>query len=1360
MGPNDQYPYYYNNTDQANTHAQSNYSAYQARPSSTQQVPATQYNQQHARANSASTATGNAQQHNYQDYQQKQQTAQSYPEQNSWYGGATGNYGSQRAAEALSRLGSTTEQTRSTSATAGQAYSGNGTSTGGYGQAGSNHIQPSVTPTVQYPSAAVQNQTQQSYAGSPYGLKQQVPAQARPSSVNSVRSAGMVTQRSPVMENMNLSGQYQAPGAQQRVQMAHHRSASPAQIQASRHLQSLQADQRAVAAVAASGPYPPPSNRVLPNVAQPAQPNVQLNAQPKAPAYNYAQNAGTHNNANAQKNDHYDQPTTIDPSAVYDAWPEHQKRLEAIRAAKALEDARTAAAEKKKAEEAAKADEDRKRAEEEEEAKKKADEEKQTADMARKKADAARRQAEAKAKKNAGSTVAESWTARESSTAASQSNDPEKENAEEQIRQLMAQVKAMNDKHPTLLAKIWEQERQQHIETSQSPQADAMSPPPPQAQQPAATQQPPLSGQKQSPSQKPPSGQRQSSKKGNANGSVSTPSRPMSAQSKPGGLKPTTGTTVWPKEKKGQLAKTAASLLNAIPENAGCTIAPEAVSDMLDRNPTYIELCEMLEALGLKVERATFARGLLQSVPDVNSKQPGTIVPTPSRPSSAAPPPPRAGPMKEAVNRTHYPPQPPPAQPNTFDQYSYAPTATMMPNGLPSPGLPNTQPNGNPNTPDPYRSAYRSPYFNGTGESLPTEMRPPTPVSGPTAEKPSTEKAKKSSKASKTAEAKKAASEEVKEVPAEPATKKDAARKRNFNDLVDLTSLSDDDMPANKRLYQGPPPVTLPGQAYQPIPNFMGDFDPQSIVTPYLQRGASHWISQNGHTAPFAPQYPPVHRPAPVINERHRNVELAQPLNSKKAKKVISYDVKTIARDVLLATGKHPDMLPLNGHLEPLKNVYPRQIDHLSDLTTIRWDILDPGEPVLLDSDDKDSVIADGDADDESDHGPAIPRPAVVRATVGVGGDSGEMMASAHPRAPIKGTFGALTPNPRRKRGRPPKSAYAGFAGFEGFRQRPFGFENGETSQARSGQPYQRGDDANRRRSAAAQPSNQSTLASGSGTPANSNRQFSTPLSAPARGSGGIGYAALRQVDQNGNPVKKKGRPVGWRKNLHQAGVGLLAGGSGDPKMGKKKATDVSVPPPPVNYAEYACKWDGCRARLHNLATLKKHVTKVHGKIDPKGRFTCKWEGCPEMIQVADKETGKVREMPLYHHFPNQGLMLEHVDKAHVGPIAWKLGDGPPDGFSDANATDSEAYLSDAKGRRVTPRISEPPPSETPFSFGKQKKKTAEQLAREAEDEYRKKKREIGPGVDRGGSRLVTPKRRQGLVDDEDGDEVMVDRSD
>lgn len=1225
MGPNDQYPYYYN-TEETNTHTQSNYSGYQSRPSSTEQVPATQYTQQHARTSSENTTTTNAQQQNYQDYQQNQQPTQSYTEQNHWYSGPAGNYGSQRAAEASSRLGSSTEQTKPTSATAGQHYTASGSSTTGYGQAGTNHFQPSLSPTVQYPSAAVHNQIQQSYAGST--RTQQAPAQVRPSSVNSVRSAGIAPCQSPVTEDMR------AQGAQQHVQMARHRSTSPAQIQASRYLQNLQADQRAAAAVGASGPYPSPSDRVLPNVTQAAQPI----AQPAAPAYSYMQNSGAQSNANVQHHVQYDQPTTIDPSAVYDAWPEHQKRLEAIRAAKALEDAKIAA------------EEERKQAKEAE-AKKQADEEKKLDDNARKKADAARQRAEAKAKKNAGSTTAES------STAASQTQSTEAEDAEEQIRQLMAKVKAMNDKHPTLLAKIWEQERQQHIEssTSQSPQAGKMSPPlpPPQAQQPAVTQYPATQ-------QPPPSGQKQPPKNGNANGSASTSSRPSNgvgpmkvAQSKPGGAKPIKGSTIWPKEKKGQLAKTAASLLNAVPENVGRRIAPDTISDMLDRNPTYIELCGMLEALGLKVERASFARGLLQTVPDMNSKQPETIVPPP-RPSSAVPPQPRVGlPAAPLKNTAYSSTTEPPQQPGS-DQYSYQPKAIMMTNGLPSPDVPHTQLN---NLPDNFPKAYSSPYFNGAGKSIPADVRPPTPASGPL-----TDKVKKNPKASKAAEAKKAASEEAKEASMEPATKKDAARKRTFADLVDLTSLSDDDMPASKRLYQGPPPTTLPGQAYQPIPNYMGGFDPQSIVSPYLQQGASQWTNQNGHAAHYTPQHPPVHRPAPIINDRHRTVELAQALNPKKAKKVIGYDVKTIARDVLLATGKHPDLLPLNGHLEPLKNVFPKQIDNFSDLTTIRWDILDPGNPVSLDSDDRDSVIGDGDADDESDNEPALHRPTVVRAAVGVGGGSTGVTVSAHPRVPIKDSFGTLTPNPHRGRGRPPKSA---FAGVEGAGQQAFGFGSGQTPQPRSGQPYQRGDNQDRRQSAAAIPSDQNASASGSGTPAISNRQISTPLSAPAGGVGAVGYAAFNTlVDADGKPIKKKGRPVGWRKNLHQAGVGLLAGGSGVPSMGKKKAVDVSVPQPPVTYAEYVCKWEGCRARLHNLATLKKHVNKVHGKPDPKGRFTCKWEGCPKMIQVADTETGEAREMPQYHHFPNQELMLEHIDKAHVGPIAWRLGDGPPGGLS------------------------------------------------------------------------------------------------
>jgi hypothetical protein len=101
----------------------------------------------------------------------------------------------------------------------------------------------------------------------------------------------------------------------------------------------------------------------------------------------------------------------------------------------------------------------------------------------------------------------------------------------------------------------------------------------------------------------------------------------------------------------------------------------------------------------------------------------------------------------------------------------------------------------------------------------------------------------------------------------------------------------------------------------------------------------------------------------------------------------------------------------------------------------------------------------------------------------------------------------------------------------------------------------------------------------------------------------------------------------------------------------------------------------------------------------------------------------------------------------------------------DSNVTDSEAYLSDAHGRRVTPRVFAPPlaveaekhGSGNAPKRGRPPKLTPEEKARQSQAEATKKKREIGPGIDRGGARLANEKRRAGFVDDEDGEEVIVD---
>jgi hypothetical protein len=112
------------------------------------------------------------------------------------------------------------------------------------------------------------------------------------------------------------------------------------------------------------------------------------------------------------------------------------------------------------------------------------------------------------------------------------------------------------------------------------------------------------------------------------------------------------------------------------------------------------------------------------------------------------------------------------------------------------------------------------------------------------------------------------------------------------------------------------------------------------------------------------------------------------------------------------------------------------------------------------------------------------------------------------------------------------------------------------------------------------------------------------------------------------------------------------------------------------------------------------------------------------------------------------------------------------------DAHDSEAYLSDANGRRVTPRIAaEPSPfrgpssasitggapaisnsSPAPRGRGRPPKATQEQEARDTQNRIvSQKKRVGGPGMDRGGSTFVNDKRRKGFSDDDATEEEFVD---
>lgn len=57
-----------------------------------------------------------------------------------------------------------------------------------------------------------------------------------------------------------------------------------------------------------------------------------------------------------------------------------------------------------------------------------------------------------------------------------------------------------------------------------------------------------------------------------------------------------------------------------------------------------------------------------------------------------------------------------------------------------------------------------------------------------------------------------------------------------------------------------------------------------------------------------------------------------------------SWNINTIARDILIAAGKHPAERPLNYHLRQLAQNF-RSVTAGSDLSTFRWDLVDPGDP-------------------------------------------------------------------------------------------------------------------------------------------------------------------------------------------------------------------------------------------------------------------------------------------------------------------------------------------------------------------------------------------------------------------------------
>ena len=381
------------------------------------------------------------------------------------------------------------------------------------------------------------------------------------------------------------------------------------------------------------------------------------------------------------------------------------------------------------------------------------------------------------------------------------------------------------------------------------------------------------------------------------------PAKPVPAQGAEEQQPSSKGRTNWPEHKKWDLAVAAKATLLSYPMNVNRThnITPEQILGFLNENPSYEELCRMIESRGFILERSHFARSLLQAIPDKD-------------PTARAPPPPQQQENDTIAGQS---------SPKSARQQKKGAGFGML--GL-NPSIDN----------QPYRP--------------PTAQMTPSQSLGE-------------------------GTSQIEEKSAVPLTKQEMARKRNIAEIVDLSQLSDDDMP--------PPPSSktprLDGSPQLP-PAGQRDLDqsfrqphtthrpPNAFnvpgMPPYMYRPPQYHSPAQFPPVPSAsnrpfplsrPHGPPssIQSPAPSstgLSSQQRDLvnreDIVRPLDKQNDKKRKKYDPKTIVRDVLIASARHPTMMPLNYHLEGLRKVF-KHVNDFSDLSTFRWDLVDPGEPII-----------------------------------------------------------------------------------------------------------------------------------------------------------------------------------------------------------------------------------------------------------------------------------------------------------------------------------------------------------------------------------------------------------------------------
>jgi len=421
--------------------------------------------------------------------------------------------------------------------------------------------------------------------------------------------------------------------------------------------------------------------------------------------------------------------------------------------------------------------------------------------------------------------------------------------------------------------------------------------------------------------------------------------------------------------------------------------------------------------------------------------------------------------------------------------------------------------------------------------------------------------------------------------------------------------------------------------------------------------------------------------------------KVVKKISKRKAARVSTYDPKTIARNVLLATGRHPNMAPLNSHLFPLLAALSNYMDKDSDLETLRWDLIDPvpeGAKVveLLDEDD-DLVMGDLEPvaqSPEKDLTPSPPRPREPRSRhrwkkpseEDNGSESKQERGKERKKGKLDGANAKSTPAPSNPN--PPAASSSTGPKLRAAHPRA---SLGEL--LTSAIATHSATDKGRR---ATMPGALTTDGSIEENAAGVEKEAAAPPRPRPRGPRMrlVGPPATPKTKSkkatpkasSWTPVNKAEASISPRSKLAAVVIqsrtpsAAESGENSTKKSGKRKNEDPdgSIRPrkrapiaavdnggscPPPMFDTVKCGWKDCRAQLHTVGLLRKHTTKVHKHKASFGGYPCYWEGCsrPMASGKKGKGLGGIKEkVGQYLDLDTEKEWEDHMESAHLSGLA------------------------------------------------------------------------------------------------------------